>query len=105
MTGSDFDFENMKRKQNDVFGEDEQWAVEGLQREGAGPGDEAGAKKEQTRRQSLQVEGRGLPEQSFKNRRVGAGRIGEGCLWALPALSCLPPFPYVPLSLDTRSNT
>uniref|UniRef100_A0A3Q3X2Z3 Rab GDP dissociation inhibitor n=1 Tax=Mola mola TaxID=94237 RepID=A0A3Q3X2Z3_MOLML len=24
MTGSDFDFENMKRKQNDVFGEDEQ---------------------------------------------------------------------------------
>lgn len=25
MTGSDFDFENMKRKQNDVFGEDEQW--------------------------------------------------------------------------------
>lgn len=34
MTGSDFDFENMKRKQNDVFGEDEQWAVEGLWREG-----------------------------------------------------------------------
>lgn len=28
MTGSDFDFENMKRKQNDVFGEDEQWGVE-----------------------------------------------------------------------------
>lgn len=24
MTGSDFDFENMKRKQNDVFGEEEQ---------------------------------------------------------------------------------
>ncbi|KAI4888686.1 hypothetical protein NFI96_006553 [Prochilodus magdalenae] len=24
MTGTDFDFENMKRKQNDVFGEDEQ---------------------------------------------------------------------------------
>jgi len=24
MTGSEFDFENMKRKQNDVFGEDEQ---------------------------------------------------------------------------------
>jgi len=32
MTGSDFDFENMKRKQNDVFGEDEQWGVEKWQR-------------------------------------------------------------------------
>lgn len=34
MTGSDFDFENMKRKQNDVFGEDEQWGVEKWQRSG-----------------------------------------------------------------------
>lgn len=44
MTGSDFDFENMKRKQNDVFGEDEQWAVEGLPREG-GAGRGGGAKR------------------------------------------------------------
>lgn len=33
MTGTDFDFENMKRKQNDVFGEDEQWGPEGFLRE------------------------------------------------------------------------
>lgn len=44
------------------------------------------------------VEGRGLPEQT-------GGVAVRARFRALPVLGRLPPFPYVPLSLDTRSNT
>lgn len=72
----------MKRKQNDVFGEDEQWAREGGFWERARLGKEVDAKLEAT---GLSVEGRGCLNSALKAKWVKCESDGEGVrlsLWA-----------------------